>query len=120
MLEFRMLTSQGDEALSYNQVTFSRSWFTWYRRSLIVRDHLWLLWTILAVELSLAWSSLADIYSVSTTGQLIPLIIGIASLFPILTEASEALLKEVSFPTSDVEHLTKYLQSKVQTDHWAG
>ena len=53
---------------------------------------------MLAVELSLAWGHLTDINHINTTGQLIPRVIGIFSLFPIMSETSELVLKKVRVP----------------------
>lgn len=117
VFEIRLSTSQWFAVLPRGQVLLLRSWLKWYRRSLLLRDYLLLLWTILAVEFSLAWSNLTGIYSISTTGQLIPLIIGIASLIPILSQASALVLKKVGFSSSDVHSITICLRPEVQGDH---
>ena len=67
----------------------------YYRRALISRDNAIIIWTILVVELSLRWSTVTGVYSVSSTGQLIPLVIGITSTFPILSEAWKFITKKV-------------------------
>ena len=54
-----------------------------------------LIWTILGIELTLLWNSVSGVYAVDSTGQLIPLVIGSASLVPI---AYKSCL--VAFPAS--------------------
>lgn len=43
-----------------------------------------IVWFILAVELTLAWNSVSNIYDLGSTGQLIPFIIGVMGLFRVM------------------------------------
>lgn len=45
---------------------------------------LWIIWSIIAVELTLKWNGATGIYDVKSTGQLIPLITGVLSLIGLL------------------------------------
>jgi len=52
-----------------------------------------MVWSILAVELTLAWNHISGVYTVSTVGQLIPLVIGLSGSLETIYE----ILKEVRF-----------------------
>ena len=38
-----------------------------------------LVWAVVAIELTLAWNNIHDVYDLASTGQLIPFVIGIVS-----------------------------------------
>jgi hypothetical protein len=53
-----------------------------------------MIWSILGVELTLSWNRVTDVYDVNTTGQIIPLILGMGILVLVIwrliyTESSE-------------------------------
>jgi hypothetical protein len=41
-------------------------------------------WSVLGVELTLVWNSVSDVYRVDSTGQLIPIAIGLGGFIPII------------------------------------
>ena len=43
-----------------------------------------IIWSIAAIEFTLVWNNMQDIYNVSSTGQLIPFIVGLAGLLKTL------------------------------------
>lgn len=56
-------------------------------------------WFILAVELTLRWNSVIGIYDISSTGQLIPFIIGLLSLLRVIHITIRSTHEEVSEPS---------------------
>lgn len=69
-----------------------------YRYCLTARDVIMMIWTILVIELSLRWSKVINVNEVTSTGQLIPLIIGISGLLPIASQVWRAELSKVMIP----------------------
>lgn len=73
-----------------------------------------IIWTIIAVELTLLWNNINGVYSLNSTGQLIPLIIGVAGLLSFLhgmtVERSKLRSAKLSTDTIMVyfDHLSKY------------
>lgn len=49
-----------------------------------------LVWAVLAVELSLSWNKVSGIYTIQSTGQLIPFIIGIVSFVRVVLALLES------------------------------
>ena len=46
------------------------------------------IYTVLAVELTIAWTAIDGVYTIQTTGQLIPFIIGLMGLFKALHDVN--------------------------------
>lgn len=57
-----------------------------------------IVWFILAVELTLAWNSVSNIYDLGSTGQLIPFIIGVMGLFRVMYLALPDQFEDVRDP----------------------
>lgn len=55
---------------------------------------MWIIWSIIAIELTLFWNGATGIYDISSTGQLIPFIIGILSLFGLFQVTVTGYLRE--------------------------
>ena len=51
-----------------------------YRRLLVLYDLSIISWSLVVVELGLVWNSVSRIYAVSSTGQVIPFLIGLLGL----------------------------------------
>lgn len=43
-----------------------------------------MLWAVVAVELTIAWNNVTGVYTLESTGQLIPVIIGVVGLLRVL------------------------------------
>lgn len=56
--------------------------------SIYVINIIAIVWSILAVELTLRWNNISDIYTINSTGQLIPLITGLVGVVTFLHEVS--------------------------------
>ena len=54
------------------------------------------IWTIIAVELTLSFNSISDVYTIESTGQLIPFVIGIVGLGKTLNSITIDAIKKVS------------------------
>jgi len=60
--------------------------------------------SVLSIELTLAWNSISDVYTIKTTGELIPFVIGVCGVWQVFDEitkgkqrkawAAEALVNE--------------------------
>jgi hypothetical protein len=68
-----------------------------YRIALILRDYLMMVWTIVVVETSLSWSNVGEVNAVGSTGQLVPLVIGLTSLIPIANESWKNTVEKVKY-----------------------
>jgi threonine/homoserine efflux transporter RhtA len=42
-----------------------------------------LIWTIISIELTLIWNNIDDVHSISSTGQLIPFVTGVAGILKV-------------------------------------
>ena len=58
-------------------------------------------WFVLAVELTLSWNSVGSVYSLSSTGQLIPFITGLLGLVRSVHLVVMEFLELVCFATND-------------------
>ena len=56
------------------------------------------IWTIITVELTLSYNSVNGVYSIQSTAQLIPFIIGIFSIGKTVNSIMVRSIKEASFP----------------------
>jgi hypothetical protein len=56
----------------------------WAQPTLYAVNAIFLIWAIIAVELSLFWNQVTIVYTLNSTGQLIPLIIGLVGLLRLL------------------------------------
>lgn len=65
-------------------------------------------WAVAATELTLVWNEVSDVYAVSSTGQLIPLIIGIANFaqitYTIVLSHTQVLLTDMLLVRKDKQH----------------
>jgi hypothetical protein len=52
--------------------------------------------------MTLYWNSISDVYTINTTGQLIPFVIGLVGLAKVIYEPSKAPIKRVSYYTSSL------------------
>lgn len=59
-----------------------------------------IVWSILAIELTLRWNSVTDVYEVQSTGQLIPLIIGVASSMKMFNMLALKYIKKVCWQST--------------------
>jgi ATP/ADP translocase len=55
---------------------------------------LWMIWSLLAIELTLFWNGITDVYDIKSTGQLIPFITGILSIAGLLQATITVYLRE--------------------------
>ena len=55
---------------------------------------IWIVWSILAIELTLFWKGATGIYDISSTGQLIPLVICILTLVGLVQVIVTVYLRE--------------------------
>jgi hypothetical protein len=56
----------------------------WAQPTLYAVNALFLIWAIIAVELCLIWNQVTLVYTLNSTGQLIPLIIGVVGLLRLI------------------------------------
>ncbi|KAF2792031.1 hypothetical protein K505DRAFT_339041 [Melanomma pulvis-pyrius CBS 109.77] len=54
----------------------------------------WMIWSLIAIELTLSWNGVTGVYDIDSTGQLIPFITGILSLVGLLQATVTTYLKE--------------------------
>lgn len=64
------------------------------------------LWCIVGIELTLHWNSVTGIYSINTTGQIIPLVAGIGVLLVSLSKATEPGHRDLGWGYSDGDELS--------------
>lgn len=76
---------------------FSRGrWLSrWWNVSSLIFSIVAIAWFVLAVELTLSWNSVSGVYDLSSTGQLIPFIIGLLGLIRAIHSVIMELLKAV-------------------------
>jgi uncharacterized membrane protein YuzA (DUF378 family) len=65
-------------------------------RFMLATDVLIVIWTVLAVELSLIWSHVTGIYEISSTSQLIPLVVGLSGVMQNTLQVLYKKTREVS------------------------
>jgi hypothetical protein len=53
-------------------------------------------WSISSVELTLAWNSVTDVYDIRSTGQIIPLVVGLGTLIKVLWLLRHGRVSDVS------------------------
>ncbi|MCJ1395507.1 hypothetical protein MMC18_008393 [Xylographa bjoerkii] len=101
---FAYLSSISREAAVVNSNTHgeigpmgTKAWATRLRILLILTTVSIVVWTIIAIELTLVFNSVSGVYNIESTGQLIPFIIGIFSLGKTLNLFSIGLIKK-NFP----------------------
>jgi hypothetical protein len=54
----------------------------------------WMIWSLIAIELTLFWNGVTGIYDIDSTGQLIPFITGILSLVGLLQATVTTYLRD--------------------------
>ena len=59
-------------------------------------------WTIITVESTLVYNSISGVYSIGTTGQLIPFIIGIVGMGKTINSIIISAIKKVSFEQGNI------------------
>jgi len=75
-----------------------------------------IIWSILAVELTIAWNNISGVYTLNSTGQLIPFIIGIVSFIRLLQgisiDHSKSLSTDILMELLDAEPPPLLLEEK--------
>ena len=54
-----------------------------------------IIWTILSIELTLVFNSVTSVYSIDSTGQLIPFIIGVVGMGKTMNSITVKLIKKL-------------------------
>ncbi len=92
-----------------------QDWFNtrYTQQAIYTSNVICIVWTILSVELTLVWNNISGVYIISSTGQLIPFIVGIVGLAQLLhgisvqrsaIQSTEVLMELLDVKPSDVEN----------------
>jgi hypothetical protein len=85
-------------------INFSRIRY-WVAVTARIINALALIWSVLGIELTLYWNSISGVYTIKSTGQLIPFVIGLTGLLKIVWGAVEEVSLIFFFDVKQSSHL---------------